>query len=445
MQGAPGVDAVQEFDRLARAFSTTSAPAEQRTDRAPTRPRETAAAGPNHFPCFDGLRALAASAVVIFHVAATTGLNARHPTLGAYTARLGGIGVAIFFVISGFLLYRPYALAHLSREAAPSTAPFYRRRFLRIFPAYWVAFTVYAFVLQLQSVHGVRQGVLYYGLFQVYDRHRVLTGLAQTWSLGTEVSFYLALPLLAVVAHRLAAGRKPTGRARPMQGELVLLGSLYLGAVAFRTLLLLVAPPSAGYAITWLPARLDWFALGIGLAVVSAWVATGGRPPRLLSAAAAYPALCWAFALELLWAMTQIGLGRDFEPSAAPQVMVGFALLGLLAFVVVLPAVLGRQDRGVIRGVLRSRPAARLGLISYGVFLWHALWIREIERLGRHHPAFAHLHFWSLLGMVSAATLVSAAVSYFVVEKPALRFKRSGSVKVLWEHARDRARRLTLH
>ena len=53
--------------------------------------------------------------MVIFHVAATTGLNARHPTLGAYTARLGGIGVAIFFVISGFLLYRPYALAHLSR------------------------------------------------------------------------------------------------------------------------------------------------------------------------------------------------------------------------------------------------------------------------------------------------------------------------------------------
>jgi peptidoglycan/LPS O-acetylase OafA/YrhL len=90
---------------------------------------------PPRFSCFDGLRAMAATAVVVHHVGFQTGASYRYRTVGAYLARMDS-GVSVFFLISGFLLYRPYVHANLSGTARPSTGGFYRRRVLRIFPAY---------------------------------------------------------------------------------------------------------------------------------------------------------------------------------------------------------------------------------------------------------------------------------------------------------------------
>src|SRR5688572_7606459 len=94
---------------------------------------------PDRFPCFDGLRAIAALSVLVTHVSFLTYANVEHP-LGVFFARMD-IGVAFFFLISGFLLYRPFAMAHLTASAGPAVRPFFRRRALRIFPAYWVALT----------------------------------------------------------------------------------------------------------------------------------------------------------------------------------------------------------------------------------------------------------------------------------------------------------------
>ena len=82
------------------------------------------------FEGFDGLRAIAAIAVAITHSAFISGFNIRNDTWGPYTARLD-IGVAVFFVISGFLLYRPFVLARFRNSSGPATLPFFRRRFLR--------------------------------------------------------------------------------------------------------------------------------------------------------------------------------------------------------------------------------------------------------------------------------------------------------------------------
>ena len=65
------------------------------------------------FPCFDGYRALAAGAVLLLHVGVASGFAFRHAGLGRYVFRLD-VGVAVFFLISGFLLYRPFAAAHLA-------------------------------------------------------------------------------------------------------------------------------------------------------------------------------------------------------------------------------------------------------------------------------------------------------------------------------------------
>ncbi len=92
--------------------------------------------GNPRFALFDSLRAIAVLFVLVFHVTSITGeVNRR--TIGDLFSILGNEGVILFFMISGFLLYRPYALAHRTGPHAPELARYTRRRVLRIVPAYW--------------------------------------------------------------------------------------------------------------------------------------------------------------------------------------------------------------------------------------------------------------------------------------------------------------------
>src|SRR3954469_15306078 len=104
-----------------------------------------------NFPLFDGLRALAALSVLTFHAAYFAGIGVTDSPLKPYTGRLE-VGVSVFFVISGFLLYRPFVRARLDDEPPPRTAAYAWRRFLRIVPGYWVALTVVALWLGVPGV-----------------------------------------------------------------------------------------------------------------------------------------------------------------------------------------------------------------------------------------------------------------------------------------------------
>jgi peptidoglycan/LPS O-acetylase OafA/YrhL len=105
-------------------------------------PAPNVAPPPGHprFPLLDGVRALAALSIVFLHVGDGTGF-ARTNALGAFTSRMDA-GVALFFVLSGFLLYRPFVAARLDDRPAPSAGRYLRRRLLRIVPAYWLALLV---------------------------------------------------------------------------------------------------------------------------------------------------------------------------------------------------------------------------------------------------------------------------------------------------------------
>src|SRR5689334_4429619 len=159
-----------------------------------------------YFPAFDGLRAIAAVAVAITHSAFISGFNLRNNTWGPFTARLD-IGVAIFFVISGFLLYRPFVLSRFQAESAPATLPYFQRRFLRIFPAFWVVFTV---VLLVPSFHGLTFHrpsfgglIAHYTLTHIYFHAHVIGPVQQSWTLATELSFYIFLPIWALLMRHL--------------------------------------------------------------------------------------------------------------------------------------------------------------------------------------------------------------------------------------------------
>ncbi|HWH92968.1 MAG TPA: acyltransferase family protein, partial [Baekduia sp.] len=122
--------------------------------------------GNPRFPAVDGLRAVAVLAVVVTHTAFISGFNG-HGFLGEITARLDS-GVALFFVISGFLLYRPFVAGRYRGERGPKVTHYARRRVLRIVPAYWLALTVLAIWPGLAFVFTDKWWI-FYGFLQNLD------------------------------------------------------------------------------------------------------------------------------------------------------------------------------------------------------------------------------------------------------------------------------------
>lgn len=368
-----------------------------------------AGTGQGRFRSFDGLRAIAAFAVVVTHAGAITGFTTRSPG-GNYIARLE-IGVPIFFVISGFLLYRPLAVAHLTKGDHVAPVTFWRRRAARIFPAYWVALTFVPVITGKRLVQGPVDVVMYYGLLQIYDADRVLGGLFQAWSLCAEVGFYLFLPVYAAL---LGRGRR-TPR-RQLRVELAGLAVLYAISVAFR--LALVAADVRGPQFTWTLAWIDVFALGMLLAVVSAWSTVGGRSARLAAWVERRPGRCWAVAGVSFVVLANIGIPRYLAPFSPFHRMAGQFLAGIIAVALVAPAAFaGRNVASRVRRLLSHPVAIGLGLISYSVYLWHPAMLDKALDVTGGSPLSGSLP--QVLVVALVLTVLVAAASYHLVERPA--------------------------
>ncbi len=175
-------------------------------------------AGGSRFPCFDGLRAIAALAVLTFHVTGILDsqgiLSAPHWVTNALS-RLGLFGVGSFFVISGFLLYRPFAVAALTGTPSPAWFPFWKRRFFRIYPAYWVALAVAVFVLGQGGFVSVVHGTAHFAMIQNYRAGFIGGGLTVAWTLGIEISFYIVLPFVAKLLRTPTSGADVPPRHAP--------------------------------------------------------------------------------------------------------------------------------------------------------------------------------------------------------------------------------------
>ena len=183
-------------------------------------------------------------------------------------------------MLSGFLLYRPWVRAKLTDRPAPPVGRYFRRRALRILPAYWFALTVLAI---WPGITGVFSGDWwrYYFFLQLYDSDTLTRGIPVTWTLCVEVTFYLALPLWVIAMRRLS-----------VRGEMLALG----GLAAFGATIQIAAGREAldNLVAQSLLGQSTWFALGMALALVSAH---GDRPRRFTHALGMHPALCWGGAL----------------------------------------------------------------------------------------------------------------------------------------------------
>ena len=382
-----------------------------------TPPRETGpepavAPPPGHprFPHVDGLRALAALSVLAYHTSFFSRAH-QESALGPVLARLN-IGVPIFFAISGFLLYRPFAAARLEAWPRPRAGAYARRRFLRIVPAYWVALSILALY---PGADGLWSGEwpLFYGFAQAYSVRTVLAGIGPAWTLCSEAAFYVLLPLYAWSTARVLGSR-----AAAVRRELALLGALALGSAALRAGTFGADVGTLGQT---LPALFAWFAVGMAVAVVSS-AATAGllRAPRVpalgawIVAGGLYLVMCYTLGAP------EVSVFAD-RPTRLESLF-EFVMSGLVAGVLLLPAVFGTREGGLPRRLLAARPVAWLGLVSYGIYLWHwsiAKWLLDLHVLEH----FSGAPFLSLTGLTLAITVPIAALSYYLVERPILRFK----------------------
>ncbi|HEY6760449.1 MAG TPA: acyltransferase [Baekduia sp.] len=372
--------------------------------------------GNPRFPAVDGLRAVAACAVVVTHTAFLSGVNGKG-FVGEITARLDA-GVALFFVISGFLLYRPFVAARLHGRRGPTIRRYARRRIIRIVPAYWLALTVLAIWPGLPLVFSDHWWV-YYGFMQDLRVPWSIGGIGAVWSLCVEVQFYILLPFYALGLSRLL-GRLPVRRQLTVEVAVLALlaaASIAIRAAAFQD----KTPDTVSQTIV---GTFFWFSLGMGMAVVSArWhgVPVAERP-RVLRVVARRPLVPWAIAAALLVGVSQIGMPTlSLATYTLRDWILGHIMYGLLAFFFALPIMLGVEGRGgAPERLLTLRPIAWIGLISYGIFLWH-------------HPLtgkFRGVQDWTTHGSsiiytlsVFGAAVGAATLSYYLVERPLLKFK----------------------
>jgi peptidoglycan/LPS O-acetylase OafA/YrhL len=398
--------------------------------------------GNPRFALFDSLRAIAALGVLMFHVAAITALLDR-PVLGDALVVLGPNALIIFFVISGFLLYRPFVAETAGVRPGPGRARYLRRRVLRIVPAYWTALTVLAVFPGIAGVFS-DDWWRYYFFLQLYSAETVGGGIPVAWSLCVEVSFYLFLPLWALGIRRLGS---LTGADGWLKTEFVVLGIAAAAAIAVQVLA--QRNVISDLVATTLAGQLVWFCIGMALAVASVAVERGGAG-KVVGFVSARPGLCWtaaaaSFAGVVLVADTEglAGILRALtEHQPIPRTLASIALSAAFACLIVLPAVFSERAGGLPRRILASRVLTWLGVISYGIFLWH-LPVAQYLALPDPFPGgglglVADLPRATTLilgALTLAVTCILAAASYYLVELPFLRLKESEGERAPWRPA----------
>jgi peptidoglycan/LPS O-acetylase OafA/YrhL len=308
-----------------------------------------------------GIRAVAAILVVGTHAAYTTG-KYTHGYWGLVGSRME-IGVPIFFVLSGFLLFRPWVKSAVTGGPPPSLSRYARHRVRRIMPAYVIT-VLFAYVLYHFREAGPNPGHTWMGLLRNLTLTQIYThgylgkylhqGLTQMWSLAVEAAFYVSLPLLAYLLLVLICRRcwQP---------------KLLLGALAGLTLIspawLILVHADHWFpdgTRLWLPTYLAWFLGGMMLAVLQAM---GVR--------------CYAFAaiplaiISYFIVSTPIAGAPTTSPATLSEALVKTAFYAVIAVLAVAPLALG--DQGWYYRLLATRPMVWLGEISYEIFLIHLI------------------------------------------------------------------------
>lgn len=384
-----------------------------------TRTQPTVQQSPQ-FPILDTLRAVGALAVLTTHTTFQSGDYGRHGTWGILLSRLD-IGVAIFFVLSGFLLSRPYLARATAGLPGPAAGRYYWKRTLRVYPVYAATVVIALGLMPENADAGPRAWLRTLLLLDVYTTDRLPYGLTQMWSLAAEVVFYLMLPLLMLTV--LGRG----GSLRPTRVAALLVALVALSVWWHVDLARAVGDVTTGVPMSWLPAYLTWFAVGIGLALGHVLVQerAGERGLlRLLPTLAGMPGVSWTIIVGLMLVAATPLAGPTWLVVATPGQSLTKHLLyavigGLVVLTGVFPVTNSRYER-----LMSARPLRHLGHISYSTFCIHLPVLYLVMSAGGYTLFGGNgLQIWLLTIVIS---LLASEALYRLVEKPGMRLRNLG-------------------
>lgn len=347
-------------------------------------------AGEERSARIESLRALAAVAVLVSHVWLYQQRFAPS-SFDSFSDRLlagGGFGVQLFFALSGYLIYRPFARRDFAGGSSIDLRTYGRNRAIRILPLYW--FAVAVLLVFAENGGTLTQWWRFLLFAQSFSTETAQTVDGPMWSLVVELHFYLLLPLLAWGLARAARGRMAIAAAA--------LGAIAVPSIAFARI-------DPDPAVIWrfsLPATFYGFVPGMLLALLQ--ISWERRRPSWLTGALG-SADAWLGASAVVWAVCC----WDYDWTVPLTAVAAFLTVGA----VVLPLAPGRLLRA-----LDARVLALVGVASYSLYIWH---VPVIERLYLR-PAFGS--FAALAAVAVPIALAVAAVSYALVERPALALRR---------------------
>lgn len=335
----------------------------------------------SHIRGLDGLRAMAASMIFFAHAWGHAGhpdTAINLPFLGetslAPIVTFGTQGVALFFVLSGFLLSLPFWQA-LEDGSHVKLSAFFRRRFLRIYPAYLIVvlFLAAFYDVAHPPLQRIVQVISHLSLVHNFAEATIYNISAPLWSVATEFQLYLLLP---VVMLGLRSSLRRGYRMSTMVSSLVLIAGLvgsafWLISNGLLSHLSLDSRLVRPYGPVLLSSPI------LGMTQFASGIATGGIYTRYKNKASEGDASgrVWLEAagylvvpLAVLGTPAALAPLRHFSPIGWPVVPTLFALLVLLVSL--------SQSRFGVAAVLELPPVRTFGIISYSFYLWHdfVLW-----------------------------------------------------------------------
>lgn len=363
-----------------------------------------------------GLRGIAAASVVLYHVWLYGAPGAETFPAGAFETPLWkfDLGVTFFFVLSGLLLYRPYARAILSDASLPQLRDFAIARFLRIVPIYWGMVLVVAALFERQLFSDPWR-LLANLLFLEFAFPSFLPedfgpangsiAIVPSWALVVEMGFYITLPLLCFLAAGLAV--RSRRRVLAVLVPSAILAVVGAGAIAVEHSL------SGDVRRAWqLNFPMHASAFAFGMAATTLWVLWEQGAIRL-PRGWRLPTALGALAIGLVSAKL-----ANTDPvtlaDARASVAISYSLLLLL--------VVFSPGPNRLHAILGARPLVAVGLASYSIFLIHDPVIRSLRTHGLVSVSLSG--FILTLAIVCAVTGVLATVSYRCLEKPSFALKR---------------------
>lgn len=393
--------------------------------------------GPGEIVALDGLRAIAALSVMMFHahyiVSRPGAISGADVT---YLWNYGQTGVHLFFVLSGFLLFTPYARAMLNGRPLPSVKRFFQRRALRILPAYWVCLAILAALQypQLANPKGlVNIGIHLFLLHDdVFSINRTIEG--PFWTLAVEAQFYVVLPLFAWLMSRFVGTTR--SRWRVIASVLALIAGALVVRAADATIHGRSVIDHQGLAATLgqlfvhvtLGAQgkyLEVFGLGMLSTVVYQIAQDESR--RLRRRLPLISIMLIAVALVMTIGLAQFTMRQNivtpgyvmFYHAWDPLVIGGPLLIGIPYAALTIGVLWAPQW---LRGIFEAKPLQLIGLISYSLYLWHLPILEFAAQQTMALPVSARIGIEILVGFMVAIPV--AFLSYQLVERPFLSQRR---------------------